>query len=173
MTIFNVRIGDEQARRFDAWAADHGGRSGALRRFIVEASGGPAGDLPAGRRGAQPVKLTVRLSARDGAGIGAEAAPIGLSRNAWAAAVLRRRLAGRPTFPPRQEAALIAMQAELRRIGVNVNQIARAMNVAVGEGQVLDLEMAYLDALRRELAAHMLALREAFDGNLAYWAGEP
>lgn len=41
------------------------------------------------------------------------------------------------------------------------------------EGKVLDLEVAYLDALRTELRAHMSTLREAFEGNLAYWAVEP
>ena len=39
--------------------------------------------------------------------------------------------------------------------------------------KVLDLEIAYLDALRTELRAHMFTLREAFEGNLAYWAVEP
>ncbi len=65
------------------------------------------------------------------------------------------------------------MQTELRRIGVNVNQIARALNTAVMEGKVLDLELAYLDDLRAEIRAHMLALQEAFAGNLAYWQVEP
>ena len=67
----------------------------------------------------------------------------------------------------------LAIQGEVRRIGVNVNQIARALNTAVMEGKVLDLEIAYLDALRTELRAHMFTLREAFEGNLAYWAAEP
>jgi hypothetical protein len=38
---------------------------------------------------------------------------------------------------------------------------------------VLDLEVAYLDALRTELRAHMFTLREAFEGNLAYWQVDP
>jgi hypothetical protein len=67
---------------------------------------------------------------------------------------------------------LIAIQGELRRIGVNVNQIARALNTAVMEGRVLDLELAYLDDLRAEIREHILALREAFEGNLAYWQAE-
>ena len=74
---------------------------------------------------------------------------------------------------PGETIALLAIQGEVRRIGVNVNQIARALNTAVVEGKVLDLESAYLDALRTELRAHMFTLREAFEGNLAYWAVEP
>ena len=69
--------------------------------------------------------------------------------------------------------ALLAVQGEVRRIGVNVNQIARALNTAVMEGKVLDLEVAYLADLQIELRAHMSALRGAFEGNLAYWAAEP
>jgi hypothetical protein len=31
-------------------------------------------------------------------------------------------------------------------------------------------ELSYLDDLRQELRAHLAGLREAFEGNLAYWA---
>lgn len=41
------------------------------------------------------------------------------------------------------------------------------------EGQTLALEIAYLDDLRAEIAGHMIVLREAFAGNLAYWDGGP
>lgn len=115
------------------------------------------------------MKLTVRLSVADGHGLDAAAAAMGLTRNAWAAAVIRRRLHGRPTFSRPDELSLLAVQAEMRRIGVNINQIARALNTAVMEGKVLDLELAYLDELRAEIRTHMQALREAFAGNLAYW----
>jgi hypothetical protein len=117
------------------------------------------------------VKLTLRLSAEDAAGLSSGAAETGLTRNAWAAAVLRRRLADRPTFVGADAIAVIAIQAELRRIGVNINQIARALNTAVLEGRVLDLELTYLDELRAEIRAHMAGLRQALDGNLAYWDG--
>jgi hypothetical protein len=171
MTDFKLRLSDDLAGRFDAWAADRGGRSPALRHLIERAC---AGSPPAaGRLPARPVKLTVRLAAADARGLGAAAAEVGLTPNAWAAALVRRRLAGRPTFSRTEALALIAIQAELRRVGVNVNQIARALNTAVLEGRVLDLELSSLEGLRREIRAHMVALREAFDGNLAYWDAEP
>ena len=119
------------------------------------------------------MKLTVRLAADDGDGLAREAASMALTPNGWAAALIRHRLHSKPTFPRDQAVALLAIQGEVRRIGVNVNQIARALNTAVMEGKVLDLEMASLDALRTELRAHMFALRQAFEGNLAYWAVEP
>lgn len=169
MANFSVRIPDELLVRFDGWAGAHGGRAPALRRLMGEA----AGMAPtSGRLPPRPQKLTVRLSAEDGRGLDREAAAVGLTPNAWAGAVLRQRLVGKPTFPRDQALALLAMQAELRRIGVNVNQIARALNTTVMEGKVLDLEIAYLEDLRTELRVHMSALREAFAGNLAYWQGD-
>lgn len=173
MANFNVRVPDEKALRFDAWAGGYGGRSPALRHLIDQAiATPPKASRPVGRLPLRPVKLTVRLSAEDSSGLHVEAEAMSLTPNAWAAAVLRRRLQGRPTFRRSDEVALFAIQGEMRRIGVNVNQIARALNTAVLEGKVLDLEIAYLEDLRTELRAHMFTLRQAFDGNLAYWQVE-
>ncbi|HEY0435965.1 MAG TPA: plasmid mobilization relaxosome protein MobC [Phenylobacterium sp.] len=173
MADFKLRLSDDLAARFDSWAAERGGRSPALRHLIEGASGAGATPCePPDRLGSRPVKLTVRLAAADGRGLNAAAAELGLTPNAWVAALARRRLRAKPTFHRSDELSLLAMQTELRRIGVNINQIARALNTAVMEGKVLDLELAYLDDLRAEIRAHMLALREAFEGNLAYWEVE-
>ena len=173
MANFNVRVPDDMVARFDAWAAQRGGRSPAVRHLIDRASraGDTAPPLPS-RRVSRPVKLTVRLSAADGRGLDAAAAAMGLTRNAWAAALVRRRLHGHPTFSRPDELSLIDVQAELRRIGVNINQIARALNTVVMEGKVLDLELAYLEELRAETRGHMEAIHEAIAGNLAYWEAE-
>jgi len=167
---FNVRIPDAMAGRFDAWAALRGGRSPALRHLITQACvGADEAGNGAERALSRPVKLTVRLAANDAVGLDAAAADLGLTRNAWAAAVLRRRLTGRPTFGRPDAVALLAIQGELRRIGVNVNQIARALNTAVMEGRVLDTQLGAVEGLRLEIRAHLTAVREAFAGNLAYW----
>ncbi|HEX5775380.1 MAG TPA: plasmid mobilization relaxosome protein MobC [Caulobacteraceae bacterium] len=168
MADFKLRLSDDLARQFDAWASLRGGRSPALRRLIEVACAGSPAAAPLGRR---PVKLTVRLTSDDAIGLVAAAAETGLTPNAWAAAVLRYRLRGRPTFARGDELALLAIRGEVRRIGININQVARALNTAVMEGRVLDLELTYLDELRAELGEHILGLREAFAGNLAYWDG--
>lgn len=174
MAIFNVRLDDELATRFDGWASTRGGRSVALRQLIEGAGGGSAVTTAARavRRARLPVKLTLRLSAADAVGLEAAAAETGLTRNAWAAAVLRRRLRDRPTFAGSDGVSLITIQTELRRIGVNVNQIARALNTAVMEGRVLELELGALEDLRREMRGHLTGLQSVLAGNLAYWAGE-
>ena len=171
MANLSIRVSDDLLARFDAAAGDQGGRAATLRRLMDHAaSNAPA---PSQRLPVRPLKLTVRLTDDDGDGLAREAAAMGLTPNGWAAALIRHRLHGKPTFPRVEATALLAIQGEVRRIGVNVNQIARALNTAVMEGQVLDLEMASLDDLRTELRAHMFTLREAFEGNLAYWAAEP
>ena len=171
MANLSLRVPDELLARFDAAAGGQGGRAPTLRRLMDQAAVGPS--APAGRLPARPLKLTVRLAADDCAGLAREAAAMGLTPNGWAAALIRHRLHGKPTFRLGETVALLAIQGEVRRIGVNVNQIARAMNTAVMEGKVLDLEITYLDALRTELRAHMFTLREAFEGNLTYWTAEP
>ncbi len=174
MALFNVRLDDQLAVRFDVWADGHGGRSAALRHVIRDACERIEPGRPRPMEApARPLKLTLRLAPVEAANLRRQAAPTGLTANAWAGAALRYRLQARPTFPRDQTLLLIAMQGELRRIGVNVNQIARALNVAVMEGRVLELEMDALEALRAELRAHILALRDAFEGNLSYWAGQP
>jgi hypothetical protein len=118
-------------------------------------------------------RVFVRLSGSEVAKLDAEAERLGLRRATWIAALVRRRLLSQPTFGLRDEQLLIGVRAELRRIGVNVNQIARAMNTAVLEGRVLDAELTAIDHFRGEVRAHILALSEAFEGNLAYWQVDP
>jgi hypothetical protein len=173
MAIFSVRVSDQFAARFDAAAGQTGGRSALLRQLMARAVAAapvrPAG--PAGPRTA--ARIMVRLAAPDAAGVDREAAAMALSRAAWVAALVRRRVRGKPSFRRPDELSLIAVQTELRRIGVNVNQMARALNTAVLAGEVLDLELAYLRDLRAEIRGHMRGLRAAFEGNLAYWDAGP
>lgn len=172
MAMFTVRVPDEIAEGFDAAAARHGGRSAALRRLIASAAG-PASRPALETPGLRTTRLMVRLAPNDAAGVDREAAAMGLRRAAWVAALVRRRVRGRPTFSRSDELSLIAIQTELRRIGVNVNQIARALNTAVMEGGVLDLEIAQLAAFAAEIRDHLGGLDEVFAGNLAYWLLEP
>lgn len=171
MTMFSVRVSDDLARRFDAAASTAGGRSARLRQLISAAavSEGEAGPR-ALRTGA---RLMVRLSAADAEGLDAEAHRMGLRRAAWVAALVRRRVRDQPTLSGPEQTAVLAIQGELRRIGVNLNQIARALNTAVIEGRVLELELAYLDDLRGEIRGQLRGLRESLAGNLAYWEISP
>ena len=170
MDRFTVRLPGPLARRFDAAAGRQGGRSRLLRRPIEGAADTALpeqGEEPPGPSG---VKLGLRLRPIDMVLLEAEAAHRGLSRTQWTTALIRRRLHDRPQLAPPDALAFIGVQRELRRIGVNVNQIARALNTAVLEGKVLDLEVAQLDAFAAEIRGHLSGLQEALRGNLDYWS---
>jgi len=170
MDRLTVRLPPDLARRFDAAAAGHGGRSRLLRRLIEGAAQAslPAAETPS--ISPSSGKLTLRLGVDDLAVLEAAAAHAGLSRTQWAVALIRRRLHGRPQLTPSDSVVFIGVQRELRRIGVNVNQIARALNTAVLEGQVLALEVAQLDAFATEIRGHLSELQAAFRCNLDYWS---
>jgi hypothetical protein len=170
---FSVRVPDDLAVRFDAAAAAFGGRSARLRQLILADGALIQTATPQMRARRDGARIMVRLEPSDAVALHAAAAAMRLTRASWVAALVRRRLRSKPAFGRPDELALIAIQAELRRIGVNVNQIARALNTAVLEGKVLELEIAYLENLRTELQAHLFTLREAFEGNLAYWDAGP
>ncbi|WP_041373520.1 MobC family plasmid mobilization relaxosome protein [Phenylobacterium zucineum] len=168
--MFSVRVSEDQAVRFDAAAAGAGGRSALLRRLINEAGVGP--EASPGRSLRQPrtgARLMVRLTPADAALVDRQSHEMGLRRAAWVAGLVSAHVRGRPTFAASDHGALAAIAGEIRRIGVNVNQIARALNTAVLEGRVLDAELTSISALQNELRAHVFGLREAFAGNLAYW----
>lgn len=170
MDRLTLRLPPDLVRRFDAAAAGRGGRSRLLRRLMEEAAQAPSPDPVTAGLSGRTGKLTLRLGETDLALLEAEAAVLGLSRTQWCVALIRRRLHRRPQLTPPQAFAFIEVQRELRRIGVNINQIARAMNTAVLEGTVLDLEVAQLAAFADEIRAHLAGLRAAFVGNLAYWS---
>lgn len=170
MDRITLRLPPDLIRRFDAAAAGQGGRSRLLRRLMETAAQAPLSAAEEMPPMARPGKLTLRLDEADLRLLEVEAAAMGLSRTQWSMALIRRRLHDRPQFSRPEALALIEVRRELRRIGVNVNQTARALNTAVMDGAVLDLEMAQLGAFRAEISAWVDALGEAFEGNLAYSA---
>lgn len=144
-----------------------------LRRLMeaaAQATLPEAGEAPSG---ATTGRLALRLAAMDMALLEAEALSKGQSRTQWTVALIRARLYRRPQFTPSDAMTLVEIQRELRRIGVNINQIARALNTAVLDGAVLDLEIAQLDAFADEIRAHLAGVRDAIRGNLDYWSVEP
>lgn len=172
MPVLSTRVPDDLATRFDAAAASVGGRSALLRRFVEGAVRDDGAGPSAALEPRESLRLMVRLAAPEARHVTEQARALSLPRAAWVAALVRRHAMGAPRFPRSEELALLAIHGEVRRIGVNVNQIARALNTAVMEGRVLDTELGAVDDLRRELRAHMIGLGDAFAGNLAYWTAD-
>lgn len=173
MDRLTLRVPPDLIRRFDAAAASRGGRARLLRRLMEAAAQAPFPDAPVPPPTRLEVKLGLRLTLQDMAALEREAALRGQSRTQWTVALIRARLHRRPRLSRAEAIAFLEVQRELRRIGVNINQIARALNTAVLEGAVLDLEVAQLDAYAGEIRAHLVGVRDAFAGNLSYWSPGP
>nr|WP_314121566.1 plasmid mobilization relaxosome protein MobC [uncultured Brevundimonas sp.] len=173
MDRLTLRVPPDLIRRFDAAAASQGGRSRLLRRLMERDAQAPFPEVLEAAPGRQTGRLALRLTPVDLAALEVEAASRGQSRTQWAVALIRARLHRRPQLSRSEALAVIEVQRELRRIGVNINQIARALNTAVMEGTVLDLEVAQLGAFADEIRAHLSGVRDAVEGNLAYWSVEP
>ncbi len=170
MDRFTVRLPPDLARRFDAAANACGGRSRLLRRLIEDSA--VDGDPRSRPAPTEPLtgKLTLRLGAADLAAVEAAAAAVGLSRTQWVVSLVRRRLHGRPQLSPPEAVAFIEVQRDLRRIGVNLNQVARAVNAAGPGGRAHLPELARILALAGEVRDGLSGLRRAFEGNLDYWS---
>jgi hypothetical protein len=169
MAMFAFQLPDALAARFDAIAQQ--GRSKKLRDLVAAAVGDESAPQPAALR-RKSVKLTLRLRPEDMTALDEAAREEGMQRTEWTLALMRRRLFGRPKFGRKEELAFYAVQEELRRIGVNLNQIARAMNTAVMPGTVLEAEIRQVEEIRAEIRAHVRGLKDAFEGNLEFWEVE-
>jgi metal-responsive CopG/Arc/MetJ family transcriptional regulator len=175
MATFSVRIPDDLAARFDRAAAPVGGRSPMLRRLIraaviSEATSSNVAPRMKVTSCAAQARVMVRLTAAEATAVDAAAAAMELRRATWIAALVRRRVLGRPTFGRSEALQLALIRGEIRRIGVNVNQIARAVAMAQTERRLgCDNELASLEVMRRELSAQVVALGDGFQGNLDYW----
>ena len=174
MATFTVRLPDDLATRFDAVAANVGGRSQALRAMIerVSVASQTPGSTPAIRsRGSN--RITVRLSDDELSQLDEAAAERGVKRTDWIAAVIRSRLP--LTVPPRDDLEkLIDIRRELRAIGRNVNQAVHALHAANMPESGLDVrrEAERVTAMRDAVLEQITAIGEALKGDLGYWRGK-
>ena len=164
MVSMSARIPDPLASRFEAFASSRGGKSRVLRALMEAAVQGatPVGEIagsPAGRSS----KITLRLKEEDLVALDGACADTGLRRTEWIVALVRRRFSGRPQFDRASAASLLEARRELRRLGVNLREVAEAPSAAGVQGA------AELEALRSEVRLQLERVRQAIAGNLAYW----
>jgi hypothetical protein len=95
----------------------------------VSEPAGPAPDAPAGPRGDRTKTVAVRLTPDEQAAWIAAAAAEGRGQmGRWVRETVTARLENRPAPAPVSQAREI--RAELARMGSNLNQIAKALNIA-------------------------------------------
>lgn len=148
----------ELAERFKAAARlQDGGVSQALLRLIREAVGE---DGVVARRGAgQGSEVKIRLRSDERMALSRAARERGTSPATWVRSLVLVHLMRRPVWNVEERENLRAIGTELRRIGVNVNQIAAALNAAAlrgecppGQGEAVERAIELLRIEKRRLA---------------------
>jgi hypothetical protein len=168
MALISLRISDDVAARFAVLAAMEGGKSALLRRLITEALDLPAPSvvpLPIGR----PEKVTVRFRESEMRQIAEIARRRGMTRTGWIVALVRSRLGSSVQPSPDEREALRAIVRELNRVGGNINQIARAANSSVQQGNAIEPASADICEARAVVESVLCQLRRVFDENAGYW----
>ncbi|KRB42563.1 hypothetical protein [Phenylobacterium sp. Root700] len=159
--------------RLDEAALGPTGRSRLVRKMLerrlthgplIE----PSKDHPSGS-----VQIHVRFGKDDTGAISQAARAAGMTRTEWIVAVVRAQLARRPQFARPDRILIVEAHRDLHRIRV---LLTRLVENEVARGDVagsLASDGGAVSVLADEVGQNMQALRQAFEGNFSYWAGEP
>ena len=172
MAFFGIRLSDDFAARFDAFAAPRGGRSQVLRRLMAAALAEPGSAAPGGGVGCvrgRSEKLTLRLKAEERSALDRACGAAGMRRTEWVTALLRARLARRPQFNRDQAQALVEARQELARIGANLRELVRVVRDGDLPPEAVTGAVAMVEAVRGEVRGQLAAVRAAIDGAADYW----
>lgn len=129
----------------------------------------PARSTPRRRRTKTPHQVIVGVGLKPAviARLDADAASRGLSRARWIAALVSWRLLRRARFRRPDELAILAAQADLRRLVVRVDTVLRAWPPPPDEDAAARQALA---TWREEVRASLVALQAAVLGDLSYWS---
>ncbi len=155
------------AERFKAWArGGDGGVSAALRKFMATVADGAELPGPVGTAG---YRVTVRLKDAERLALLQAATARNTTPTNWLRSLAIVHLGRRPQWNDSQVNELRAVFIELRRIGTNLNQIAKALNVASLSGEYPsgqgDAALEAIEMLRRETRRVVAVMT----GNFDYW----
>ncbi|MCP2223565.1 MULTISPECIES: MobC family plasmid mobilization relaxosome protein [Bradyrhizobium] len=170
MALISLRVSDEVAAEFSAFAATRGGKSALLRRLIADALAVPApriSALPVGR----PEKVTVRFRESEMRQLAEVSHQRGMTRTGWIVSLVRSRLESPVQHSPNELHALRTIVRELNRIGGNINQIARAANASVLQGRAVEPDLSAIREVKSVIERELAQLRNALHGNADYWDG--
>lgn len=174
MKLVGTHIEDDLAERFTALARAHGGKSALLRRLVNLAVDGQSSEQapkmpdPAGRA----VHLSVRLSANEVSEVKKAAKARGMKPSQWLRSVVRVRLGAGTQYSVSELHELRALTNQVRKIGVNLNQLVRAANEARLEHAPFAVDAKVLEAAREEVARTLTALHLMARGNVRSWEGD-
>ena len=167
-TMVGAYVETDLAERFKAWArAAEGGASAQLRRLIIEAMDGRPPPPPPGRAMGQSVMVRLKEEERVALMYAADARSTTPAN--WVRSLAIVHLARRPQWTPGEIDAMRDIFTELRAIGNNVNQIARAMNVAALSGEYPPNQGEAAKEAAELVRAEMRRIAAVMTGNYDYW----
>jgi len=165
--LISTHVDRGLADRFKAWArAKDGSVSAALRRILLDVVDGQKPQAPLGTSG---YRVSVRLKDAERFALLEAARARQTTPSVWLRCLAVVHLGRRPQWNDQEVAELREVFSELRRIGTNLNQVARALNVAVLSGEypagqgTAALEAA--DLVRSETRRVVAVMT----GNFDYW----
>lgn len=166
--LLSAWVPSELAEAFRGWArAQSGGASAALRGLVTQAVTGEAPAAPPGPGAGY--RLTVRLQEGERQALLAASKARGVTPSTWVRALTVAHLARRPQWNPAEVDALRDLFAEVRRIGGNVNQVARALNVAVARGEYPPGQGEAVREAVELVRSEMRRVVSVLSGNWDYW----
>lgn len=165
--LLSTWVPAEFAARFRTWArANYEGPSDALRRYVLDASAGAEPQAPLGTAG---FRVSIRLKDKERFALLSAARARRTTPSVWLRNLAVVHLGRRPQWNDQEVAELRAVFTELRRIGNNLNQMAKALNVAVLSGEYPpgqgEAALQASDRVRSETRRVVAVMT----GNFDYW----
>jgi len=158
----------ELAVKFKAWArTTQGGASAELRNLITNAMEGRASTSPPGV--AAGYSVMVRLKDAERLALLEAARLRGTTPTNWLRSLAVTHLSRRPQWNPTEVDALRELFMEVRRIGNNINQIARAINTATHTGEYSPSQGDATREAAELVRSEMRRIVAVMTGNYDYW----
>ena len=166
--LLSTWVPAELAQAFKTAArGSQGGTSAALRRLVTEAVTNKPPAAPAGA--GTGYQVGVRLKPQERVALASAARSHGTSPANWLRALALVHLARKPQWNAAELDELRELFKELRRIGSNVNQIARALNVAVQSGVYPPHQGIAAQQAAEAIRDDMRRVVGMMTGNFDYW----
>ncbi|MBU9413502.1 plasmid mobilization relaxosome protein MobC [Burkholderia multivorans] len=166
----DVPLGDMKSE-FMAWCQQQGvSVNDAVRQMVAHVLGADVRQLPhvVSADGDERVSVKVQFSAGEYEAVRLVAQRMGFTLSRFLVAMVRAQVTSHPQLGEREVAALEASNYQLAAIGRNLNQLARTLNanpdLAAQRGRLI-----VVDALRREIEAHLKTVHDMQRANLARW----
>jgi len=114
------------------------------------------------------VQIYVRLAPDEVLDLDRVAATAGMPRSEWMVALLRRHRAAKPQFSRPDRRLIVEAHRKLHRIAVLMRSIVEHLLSREDSVSLVELQAQLIGAVS-EVERQMAAMRQAFEGNFAYW----